>query len=149
MASDATHQPSTTSPSHRPAAVATTTAEDTVLDQFQQMRLMIFSFLGARQNSTPNPPSHSATISKIDHKERDFLIFRNETVKHFSGIQYKAKNARDRSQQLSRLKLQLFNFQRSHRPLQDVNTSSQFRILNKFPRQLCSQVRQQYHNLQQ
>ena len=38
MASAVTHQPSTTSPSHRPAAVATITAEDPVLDQFQQMK---------------------------------------------------------------------------------------------------------------
>ena len=54
MTSDVTHQPLTTSPSHRPAAV-TTTAEDPVLDQFQQMRSMISSFLGARRDSTPNP----------------------------------------------------------------------------------------------
>ena len=38
MASDVTHQPSTTSPSRQPAAVTTPTAEDPVLDQFQQMR---------------------------------------------------------------------------------------------------------------
>ena len=55
MASNVTHQTSTTSPSHQPAAVATTTVEDLVLDQFQQMRSNISSFLGARQDSTPNP----------------------------------------------------------------------------------------------
>ena len=42
------------------------------------------------------------------------------------------KNARDRSQQLKRLKLQLSKCQNQHRPPQDVNTSSQFQILNKF-----------------
>ena len=35
MTSDVTHQLSTTSPSRQPAAVATTSAEDLVLDQFQ------------------------------------------------------------------------------------------------------------------
>ena len=35
MASGVTHQLLTTSPSHWPAAVATITAEDLVLDQFQ------------------------------------------------------------------------------------------------------------------
>ena len=35
MASDVTHQPSTTSRSQRPAAVASTTTEDPGLDQFQ------------------------------------------------------------------------------------------------------------------
>ena len=54
MASDVTHQPSTTSPSHRPAAVTITTADDPVLDQFKQMRSMISSFLGAQYDSTPN-----------------------------------------------------------------------------------------------
>ena len=46
MASDVTHQPSTTSPSHQPAAVTTTTAEDLALDQFQQMGSMITRLLG-------------------------------------------------------------------------------------------------------
>ena len=55
MTSDVTHQLLTTSPSHQPAAVATTTAEDPVLDQFQQMKSLISSFLGAHQDYTPNP----------------------------------------------------------------------------------------------
>ena len=55
MASDVTHQLLTTSPSHRSAAVTTTTTEDPGLDHFQQMRSMISSFLGERQDSTPNP----------------------------------------------------------------------------------------------
>ena len=79
MASDVTHQPSTTSPARRPAAVATITPEDPVLDQFQQMRSMISSFLGARQDSTPNPRQLFChyLFSKIEHlEERDFLTFR-------------------------------------------------------------------------
>ena len=55
MVSDVTHQPLTTSPSNRPAAVTTTTAEDPVLDEFQQTRSMISSFFSACQGSTPNP----------------------------------------------------------------------------------------------
>ena len=94
MASDVTHQPSTTSPSHQPVAVTTTTTEDPVLDQFQQMRLMISSFLCACQDSTPNPRQSFCNYlySKIEHlEEQDFLTFRNETVKLLSGIQYKAE----------------------------------------------------------
>ena len=55
MASDLTHQPSTASPSHGPAAVTTTTAEDPVLDQFEQMKSLISRFIGAQQDSTLNP----------------------------------------------------------------------------------------------
>ena len=63
IASDVTHQPSTTSPSHRPAAVATTTAEDPVLDQFQQMRSMISSFLVQVRTLLQDQDSRSAIIS--------------------------------------------------------------------------------------
>ena len=92
MTSDVTHQLSTTSPSHRPAAVATTTAEDPVLDQFQQMRLIISSLLGARQGANPRRSFCNYLYSKTEHlEERDFLTFRNETVKLLSGIQYKAE----------------------------------------------------------
>ena len=94
MASDVTNQPSTTSPSHQPVAVTTTTAKEPVLDQFQQMRSMISSFLGAYQDTTPNPRQLFCNypFSKIEHlEEQDFLTFRNETVKLLSGIQYKAE----------------------------------------------------------
>ena len=55
MALNVAHQLSKTSPSEQPVAAATTTAEDPVLDHFQQMRLMISSFLGGCQDSTSNP----------------------------------------------------------------------------------------------
>ena len=56
IASDVTHQPSSTSPTRRQHPVLTiTTTADPVLDQFQQMRWMISTFLGARQDPTPNP----------------------------------------------------------------------------------------------
>ena len=49
IASDVTHQPSSTSPNRRqPPVVTATTSADPVLDQFQQMTLMISTFLGAR-----------------------------------------------------------------------------------------------------
>ena len=78
-------------------AVATTTAEDPVLDQFQQMRSMISTFLGARQDPTPSPKQSFCNYlhSEIEHlEERDFLNFRNETVKLLSEIQYKAKECK-------------------------------------------------------
>ena len=93
IASNVTHQPSSTSPKRRqpPVAIATTSSADPVLDQCQQMRLMISTFLGARQD--PTRQSFCSYIhSKIEHlEERDFLTFRNETVKLLSEIQYKAE----------------------------------------------------------
>ena len=88
--SDVTHQPSSTSPKRRqpPAATATTFA-DPVLDQFQQMRSMISTFLGARQDPTPSPRQSFCNYlhSEIENlEERDFLTFRNETVKLLSEI---------------------------------------------------------------
>ena len=95
IASDVTHQPLSTSPKRRQAPVATTTmSEDPVLDQFQQMRSMISTFLGERRDPTPSPLQSFCNYlnSEIKHlKERDFLTFRNETVKLLSEIQYKAK----------------------------------------------------------
>ena len=56
IASDVTHQPSSTSPKQRLLPVATTTTSaDPVLDQFQQMRSMISTFLGGRRETTPSP----------------------------------------------------------------------------------------------
>ena len=66
IASDVTHQPSTTSPKRRqPTVATTTTAADQVLDQFQQMRSMISTFLGPCQDPSPSPDSRSATISTL------------------------------------------------------------------------------------
>ena len=122
IASDVTHQPLSTSPKRRQPPVATTTSSaHPVLDQFQQMRLMISTFLCVCENPTPSPRQSFCNYlhSDIEHlEERDFLTFRNETVKLLSEIQY--KNARDRSPQV-RMSPH-FNFQKQHRPQQDVNT---------------------------
>ena len=83
MVSDATHQLSNTNPSCRPAAVTTTTAEESFLDQFQQMRLVMSNFLGAHQDPTSSPGQSFCNYphSEIVHlEERDFLTFRNETL---------------------------------------------------------------------
>ena len=75
-----------------PAIVTTSTPQDPILDQFQQMGSMISSFLGARQDPTPGPRQSFCNYlhSKIEHlEERDFLTFRNERVKLLSEIQYK------------------------------------------------------------
>ena len=94
IASDLTHQPSSTSPKRQPTVATTTTAADPVLDQFQQMRSMISTFLGARQDPTPSPRQSFCNYlhSEIEHlEERDLSTFGNETVKLFSDIQYKAE----------------------------------------------------------
>ena len=95
IASDVTHQPSSTSPKRRQPPVATTTmSADPFLDQFQQMRSMISTFLGARQYPTQSPRQSFCNYlhSEIEHlEERDFLTFRKETVKLLSEIQYKAE----------------------------------------------------------
>ena len=69
---------STTSHSHQPATVATSTALDPVFDQFQQMRLMISSFLGARQDPTPGP-------------RQSFCNYLHSETKLLSEIQCKAE----------------------------------------------------------
>ena len=95
IASDVTHQPSSTSPKRRQPPVATTTmSAGPVLDQFQQMRSMISTFLEACQDPTPSPRQSFCNNlhSEIENlEERDFLTFRNETVKLLSEIQYKAE----------------------------------------------------------
>ena len=55
---------------------------------------MISTFLGACQDPTPSPKQSFCNYlhSEIEHlEERDFLPFRNETVKLLSEIQYKAE----------------------------------------------------------
>ena len=75
IASDVTHQPSSTSPKRRqPPVATTTTSADPVLDQFQQMRSMISTFLGACQDPTPSPRQSFCNYlhSEIEHlEERD------------------------------------------------------------------------------
>ena len=81
MASDVTHQPLSTSPKRQQPTIVTTTAADPVLDQFQQMRSLISTFLGARQDPTPSPRQSFCNYlhSEIEHlEERDFVTFRNE-----------------------------------------------------------------------
>ena len=112
IASDVIHQPSSTSPKQRqPPVTTTTTSADPVLDQFQQMRSMISTFLGVRQDPTPSPRQsfcnylHSE-IEKLE--ERDILPSRNDTVKLLSEIQYKAKERKGQvttSQQVTTYKL--------------------------------------------
>ena len=65
---------------------------------------MISTFLGASQDPTPSPRQSLCNYlhSEIEHlKERDFLTFRNETVKLLSEIQYKAK---ERKRQVTKSK---------------------------------------------
>ena len=118
IASDVTHQPSSTSPKRQQPHA--NTSADPVLDQFQQMRLMISTFLDACQDPTPSPRQSFCNYlhSEIENlEERDFLTFRNETVKLLSEIQYKAE---ERKRLVT--KSQEVTTQKHHRPQQDVNT---------------------------
>ena len=140
IASDVTHHPSSTSPKLRqPPVATTTTSADPVLDQFQQMRSMVSTFLGARQDPTPSPRQSFCNYlhSEIEHlEERDFLTFRNETVKLLSEIQYKAE---ERKRQVTNVKRSPhINFQKHHSPQQDGNTYSPYRKFNQSPFHLCS-----------
>ena len=71
--------------------------EEGIMDfikQHEELRLIISNFLGARQDTTSNPRQsfRNYLYSKIEHlEERDFLTFRNETIKLLCGIQYKAE----------------------------------------------------------
>ena len=127
-----------------------TTSADPVLDQFQQLRSMISTFLGARQDPTPSPRLSFCNYLHSEIKnleERYFLTFGNEIVKLLSEIQYKAEEQRDRSPKVKRSPH--INFQKHHRPQHDVNTYSPYRKPNQFPFQLCSLHRQPQENLLQ
>ena len=129
---------------------ATTSSADPVLDQFQQMRSMISIFLGAHQDSTPSPRQLFCNYlhSEIEYlAERDFLTFKNETVKLLSEIQYKAKECK--RQVMKSKKSPHINFQKHHSPQQDRNTYSPFQKRRQFPFQLCSQHRLPLENLLQ
>ena len=139
ISSDVTHQPSSTSPKRRePPVVATTTSADPVLDQFQQMRSMISTFLGARQDLTLSPRQSFCNYlnSEIENlEERDFLTFRNEAVKLLSEIQYKAEERKKqvtKSQEVTTYQL----------PEASQYTAGReyilYQKLNQYPFQLCS-----------
>ena len=72
---------------------------------------MISSFLGARQDTTPSPRQSFCNdlYFQIEYlEERDFLTFRNETVKLLSGIQYKVEECKrqvTRTQQITTFQL--------------------------------------------
>ena len=148
IASDVSHQPSSTSPKRRqPPVATTTTAADAVLDQFQQMRSMISTFLGARQDPTPSPRQLFCKYlhSEIEHlEEGDFLTFRNETVKLLSEIQYKTEECKRQvttSQQVTTFQL----------PEATQATAGHEYILAilETPFQLCSLHRYPQHSLLQ
>ena len=102
IASDVAHQPSSTSPKRRqPPVATTTTSADPVFDQFQQMRSMISTFLGACQDPTP---STKQSFYNYLHSEIEHLEDRSPKVKRSPHI----------------------NFQNLHRPQQDVNTYSPY-----------------------
>ena len=151
IASDVTHQPSNTSPKRRqPPVMTTTTSADPVLDQFQQMRSMISTFLGARQDPSPSPRQSFCNYlhSEIEHlEERNFLTFRNETVKLSVKYSTRSKNTRDRSPKVKRSPQ--INFHKHHRPQQDVNTYLPYQKLNQSPFQLCSLHREPQESLLQ
>ena len=115
IVSDVTHQPSTASPSHRSASVATTTSEDPVLDQFQQMRSMIWVSWVSVRILLQIHDSHSATISTPrlnTWRSETFLPSGMRQCNFLVEYRTRLKNVRDRSQ--------YFNFQKQHRPQQDV-----------------------------
>ena len=108
IASEGTRQTSSTSPKQRqPPVITATTSADPVLDQFQQMRSMISTFLGACQDPAQSPRQFFCNYfhSEIEHlEERDFLTFRNGTVKLLSEVQYKAEECKrqvTKSQQIN------------------------------------------------
>ena len=151
IASDVTHQPSSTSPKRRqPPVATTTTSADPVLDQFQQLRSMISTFLGACQDPSPSPRQSFCNYlhSEIERlEERDFLTFRNNTVKLLSEIQY---NAEERKRQVTKSQeVTIYQLPEASQATQDMNTYSPYRILKQSPFQLCSLHRQPQHSLLQ
>ena len=121
-----------------------------LLDQFQQMRSMISTFLGVHKDPTQSPRQSFCNYLhfEIEHlEERDFLTFRNYAVKLLSEIQYKAE---ERKRQVTTSR-QVTTFQL---PEATQATAGREYILTipetqKFPFQMCSQHRLPLENLLQ
>ena len=139
MISDVTHQPSSTSPDDN--LVTTPNSADPVLDQFQQMRSMISTFLGVCQDPTPSPKQSFCNYlhSEIKHLAgQDFLTFRNETVKLLSEIQYRAGQ---RKRQVTTTE-QVTTFQLPEATQATAGREDiPYQIVNQSPSQLCSLLR--------
>ena len=108
MASDVTNQPSSTSHKRRqPTVATTTTAADPVLDQFQQMKSMISTFLDARQDPTPTSNTYTypskrkncvsecqTNINKVPPQSSFKKLKIKKTLKSFfKNLKKKLKNA--------------------------------------------------------
>ena len=71
-----------------------------VMDQFTQMRTMLSSFLGQKQETTTRTVFCNYLASEVQGlEEKDFQIFRNKAVKLLSNIQSRADECGHQPQQ--------------------------------------------------
>ena len=85
MRSDTTIQPTVTSLS---AVSQRSSVDQKFMDQFAQMKTMLSSFLGPRQETTRTAFYLASEVEALE--DRDFQTFRNEAVKFLRGIQSRA-----------------------------------------------------------
>ena len=77
------------------------TVDQPVMDHFAQMKTMLSSFLGPRQETTRTAFCNYLASEVEALEERDFQIFRNEAVKLLSGIQCRPEERTHQPQQPS------------------------------------------------
>ena len=98
QSTDTTLQPQkVTSPT---AASGHSSFDQEVMDQFKQMRNMLSSFLGQKQERTTCTAFYNYLASDVEGlEEKDFKTFRNEAVKLLSNIKSKAEECGHQPQQ--------------------------------------------------
>ena len=73
------------------AALGCSSVDQQVMDQFTQMRSMLSSFLGQKQETTCTAFCNYLASEVEVLEEKDFQTFRNEAVKLLSNIHSKAE----------------------------------------------------------
>ena len=74
------------------AASGRSSVNQQVMDQFTQMRTMLSSFIGQKQETTTPTAFCNYLASEVEElEEKDFHIFRNKAVKPLSNIQSRAE----------------------------------------------------------
>ena len=121
MQSDTTRQPSVTSPSTVSGCSSVT---QQVMDQFAQMKIMLSSFLGPRQEAARTAFCNYLASEVVALEDRDFQTFRNEAVKLLSGIQSRADDRSHQPQQTLQQTLSISSSTTSNICATDISTAT-------------------------
>ena len=103
--SDTTHKPAICSTVNTSVVFQPSSVDQQVIDQFAQMKTLLTSFLGPRQEATGTAFCNYLASEVENLEERDFQTFINEAVKDLSGAESRTKERIHQPQQptLSRI----------------------------------------------